>query len=163
MNQNEGNVKRYSLLRGVGPDYLGDGECIRPEGSSKRKRLNLIPYDRRLKYLARDLRRESTLGEVLLWRALKSKRLHGYSFKRQKPLLSYIVDFYSRDLKLVIEVDGSYHKRFDVSRKDFEKEVALRSYGLTVIRFTEKQVRFQMMQVLAVLEHYIRCHEEKYV
>jgi very-short-patch-repair endonuclease len=154
-------MERYPLSRGVDPESSGDGECNAQRIKANRKRLDIIPYDRSLKSLARAHRNESTLGEVLLWRALKSKRFHGYSFKRQKPLLKYIVDFYSKDLKLVIEVDGSYHKRLDVSRKDFEKKVALKSYGLTVMRFTEKQVRFEMMQVLAALDHYIHCYEDR--
>jgi len=67
----------------------------------------IIPYNPNLKELARKLRNDSTLGEVLLWNEIKSKKLYGYDFQRQKPLLNYIADFYCYELALVIEIDGS--------------------------------------------------------
>lgn len=65
----------------------------------------IIPYQPYLKELARTLRNASSLGEVLLWKELRSKKMHGFDFHRQKPLLNYIVDFYCYELDLVIEVD----------------------------------------------------------
>jgi very-short-patch-repair endonuclease len=53
----------------------------------------IIPYQPYLKELARKLRNDSTLGEVLLWNEIKNKQFHGYDFHRQKPLLNYIADF----------------------------------------------------------------------
>jgi very-short-patch-repair endonuclease len=47
-----------------------------------------------------------TLSEVLLWNELKSKQVLGYDFDRQRPIDNYIVDFYCKDLQLVIEIDG---------------------------------------------------------
>ncbi|GEO06149.1 hypothetical protein AAE02nite_38130 [Adhaeribacter aerolatus] len=56
----------------------------------------IIPYQPHLKQLARQLRNNSTLAEVLLWNELKGKKLNGYDFDRQKPLDAYIVDFYCK-------------------------------------------------------------------
>ncbi|MBT6416907.1 MAG: DUF559 domain-containing protein, partial [Candidatus Marinimicrobia bacterium] len=57
-----------------------------------------IYYNPKLKQLARNLRNNSTLAEVLLWNELKQKRMRGYQFYRQKPILDYIVDFYCSKL-----------------------------------------------------------------
>jgi len=65
-------------------------------------------YNQQLTTLSRELRKNSTLDEVLLWKELKNKKT-GYPFMRQKPILSYIVDFYCAPLRLAIEIDGSTH------------------------------------------------------
>ena len=69
----------------------------------------IIPYDPKLKQLARELRNKSTLAEVLLWKHLKGKQIQGYDFHRQKPLDQYIVDFFCSELMLAIEIDGDSH------------------------------------------------------
>jgi hypothetical protein len=56
--------------------------------------------------LAKQLRQNSTLSEVLLWNQLKNKQLFGLDFDRQNPLGSYIVDFYCKKLMLTIKIDG---------------------------------------------------------
>jgi very-short-patch-repair endonuclease len=68
-----------------------------------------LPYNKNLKQFSRNLRNNSTLGEVLLWNELKAGKMYGYKFNRQKPLGNYIVDFYCKSLALVIEVDGESH------------------------------------------------------
>lgn len=61
-----------------------------------------VQYNPRLKQTARALRKNMTLGEILLWKELKGKKLLDYDFHRQKPIDEYIVDFYCPQLKLVI-------------------------------------------------------------
>ena len=68
-----------------------------------------IYYNPKLKNLARTLRNNSTLSEVLLWNHLKGKQMKGYDFHRQKPLDNYIVDFFCPKLRLIIEIDGESH------------------------------------------------------
>ncbi len=68
----------------------------------------IIPYNPKLKSLARQLRKNSTLAEVLMWKNIKQKVL-GVQFHRQVPMLNYIVDFYCHEISLVIEIDGSSH------------------------------------------------------
>ena len=68
-----------------------------------------ICYNPKLKNLARTLRNNSTLSEVLLWNHLKGKQMKGYDFHRQKPLDNYIVDFFCPKLRLIIEIDGESH------------------------------------------------------
>jgi hypothetical protein len=45
----------------------------------------IIGYEGYLKELARKLRQNMTLGEVLLWQRLKRKQMRGYDFDRQRP------------------------------------------------------------------------------
>jgi very-short-patch-repair endonuclease len=68
-----------------------------------------ITYNTTLKEKARQLRNNSTLSEVLLWKNLRRGQMHGYDFHRQKPILEYIVDLFCNKLELAIEIDGSSH------------------------------------------------------
>jgi len=102
-----------------------------------------INYQGELKQYSRDLGQNSTLGEVLLWEHLRRKQMRGYQFNRQKPLKNFIVDFYCRHLNLIIEIDGSSHMHERVQAKDFNREKVLREFGLSVLRFSETEVRNQ--------------------
>jgi len=115
----------------------------------------IIPYNKNLKPLARKLRNDSTLGEVLLWNELKNGQLFDFDFHRQKPLLNYIVDLYCYELELVIEIDGIYHSWEEQDVRDVVRESALSAYGLTILRFTESEVRKDMTNVLRAIEKYI--------
>ena len=119
------------------------------------KKRKIIPYNPRLKELARNLRNNSTQSEIKLWKELKGKQMKGFDFHRQKPLLNYIVDFYCYELLLVIELDGLSHNDESVQIKDTLKENALKQLGLTVIRFQDSEVMNDMDNVLRVIEHYI--------
>jgi len=118
-------------------------------------RRKIIPYNPKLKELARKLRKDSTFGEVLLWTKLKNKQFYGFDFHRQKPLLNYIVDFYCQELELIIEIDGIYHTWEETDSKDAVRDAELNQYGLTVIRFFEHEVRKDMINVMRALETYL--------
>jgi very-short-patch-repair endonuclease len=113
-----------------------------------------IYYNPKLTPLARELRKNSTLGEVLLWEQLKGRRMHDYQFMRQKPIGDYIVDFFCNKLKLIIEIDGKASHRFKLT-EDAERERWLKDLGLAVLRFEEKEVRKDMKGVLHTIEHWI--------
>ena len=115
----------------------------------------IIPYNSYLKDLAKKLRNDSTLGEILLWKELNNKQMHCYDFHRQKPLLNYIVDFYCYELNLVIEVDGQYHNHEEQDRADLLRDKELEKYDLTILRFTEQEVRKDMINVLRTIEQHI--------
>jgi very-short-patch-repair endonuclease len=124
-------------------------------------RRNIIPYSPHLKELARKLRNDSTLGEVLLWNELKNKQMYGYDFHRQKPLLNYIVDLYCYELELVIEIDGLYHNYEEKYNADVLRDGELEKYNLTVMRFTEQEVRKDMVNVLKAIEGHVLEYEAK--
>lgn len=114
----------------------------------------IIPYNPKLKELARELRNDSTLGEVLLWNEIKGKAF-GFDFHRQKPLLNYIVDFYCSELNLVVEIDGRYHSHKEKFEADVIRGQELAKYNLTTLRFTETEVKNDMANVLRTIEQYI--------
>lgn len=74
-----------------------------------RKRREIIPYNPKLKELARQLRNNSTRSEIILWQHLKGKQMMGYDFHRQKPIDNFILDFFCYELMLGIELDGYTH------------------------------------------------------
>jgi very-short-patch-repair endonuclease len=121
----------------------------------------IIPYNPNLKLLARKLRNDSTLGEILLWNELKNKQCYGYDFHRQKPLLNYIADFYCYELDLVIEIDGRYHGDEEKYELDLVRETELETYDLTIMRFAEMEVRKDMVNVLRTIEGYILDFEKR--
>jgi very-short-patch-repair endonuclease len=112
-----------------------------------------ISYNPYLKEKARELRNNSTLGEILLWKKLRGKQFYGFDFHRQKPILNYIVDFYCYKLKLIIEIDGYSHnfKADEDKKRDFE----LTELGFTVLRFSEGEVRNNLDLVLNSLSTFI--------
>jgi len=93
-----------------------------------------IPYNPELTDFAREQRQTESLAEKRMWYdILKGKKLSQYKFTRQKPLLSYIADFYCSEFGLVIEVDGDNHQ--DQKEYDEKRTKELESYGLEVLRF----------------------------
>ncbi len=108
----------------------------------------------RLHVFARNLRNNSTLGEVILWdNVLKNKKFKGFQFNRQFPIDDYIVDFICRRLKLIIEIDGYSHK-FKYNQ-DIIRENKLKNMGYSILRFSEQQVRNDLQNVIRSMENFI--------
>lgn len=83
----------------------------------------------------------------------------GYKFLRQKPIGNYIVDFYCSELKLVIEIDGDTHTE-DTFEKDMIRQKWLESMGMTVLRFSDLEVKKDMDNVVMAIEGWICNYEE---
>jgi very-short-patch-repair endonuclease len=121
------------------------------------KKNTILPYDPALRGVARELRKNGTLGEVLLWRELRAKQVN-CEFHRQVPIGHYVVDFYCHELKLAIEVDGSSHNHEDALDRDGERQRELEQLGVTVLRFTERDVRQEIRGVVdAIAGQVARC------
>lgn len=84
---------------------------------------------------------------------MKKRQLRGYSFLRQRPVGNYIVDFFSKDLKLLIELDGEIHK-FQKS-KDRKREEEIKGYGYSIIRFDNEDILNGLSNVIRTLEIFI--------
>jgi len=97
-----------------------------------------LPYNPGLKNYAREMRNSSTKGEIKFWCELLRSRKSGYQFYRQKPLLTYIVDFYCAALKLVIEIDGTSH--LNKNEYDLKRDKDLGSLGLKVVHYNDMNV-----------------------
>jgi very-short-patch-repair endonuclease len=100
----------------------------------------MIPYNKQLKYLARELRKNMTDAERLLWSKVRKKQLNSYQFYRQKNVGNYIVDFYCPAGKLIIELDGGQHYTKEGMKKDDIRDRYLDSLGFTVLRFSDREV-----------------------
>ena len=120
-----------------------------------KSRRKIIPYNPKLRILARKLRKEMTLSEVLLWNELKQKKMLGYDFDRQKPLDNYIVDFFCKELLLVIEVDGSSHHHEEPYKADLLRQQKLESLGVHFLRFDDREVKKDIHNVLRSIEVWI--------
>ena len=108
-----------------------------------------IYYNQKLKQRSRDLRNNSTLSEVLFWNQIKGKKIKGYQFMRQKPILNYVVDFYCSKLKLVIEIDGDSH--IGKEDKDKYRQLKIESLGIKFLRFSDPDVKKNMSGVILEL------------
>jgi very-short-patch-repair endonuclease len=113
-----------------------------------------IYSNKNLKEYARDLRNNSTLGEIILWkRVLRARKFYGYQFNRQFILGNYIVDFICRKLNLIIEIDGYSHQF--TYQKDINKDKYLKDIGYRVLRFKESEVKHQLDDVVWRLEKFL--------
>jgi|WetSurMetagenome_2_1015567.scaffolds.fasta_scaffold00140_2 ATP-dependent helicase HrpA len=89
---------------------------------------------------ARELRKNSTDAEQLLWGLLKDRQLLDFKFRRQHPLNSYVLDFYCHEAKLAIELDGGQHAEDAQLRHDEKRSAWLKEQGITVLRFWNNEV-----------------------
>ena len=97
-----------------------------------------------------------TKAEACLWKyALSNRQMSGYAFRRQRPMLNYIVDFICLKLKLVIEVDGYTHQLRDNEIKDVKRQGEIESMGFTVLRFKDEEVLNNMNQVRTAIQKQI--------
>lgn len=108
------------------------------------------PYNKKLVHYSKDLRANATPGERLLWKFI-NKNQQGVKFRRQHPLLNYIVDFYCIRLRLAIEIDGSSHDE-DKYEYDQRRQKELESVGVTFLRFTEHETRYNVEDVIQAIE-----------
>ena len=91
-----------------------------------------------LTHLARNLRKNQTDAEQILWHQLRSRRFLNFKFRRQYPVEPYIADFICLELKLIIEIDGSQH--CDQCDKDTERTLFLNQRGFKVVRFWNNEL-----------------------
>jgi very-short-patch-repair endonuclease len=105
---------------------------------------------------AQKLRENATEAEEFLWLALRENQLDGYKFRRQHPLSIYIADFYCHKLKLVIEIDGGYHKTKEQIILDKERTDTIELQGLKVIRFTNEEVLLNLSNVLNKIKEFAK-------
>lgn len=125
-------------------------------------RNKIIPYNKNLKAKARELRKNMTRSEVILWDKIRGKKL-GLQFHRQVPILEYIVDFYCHELLLVIEVDGSSHDTDEAYKYDISRQKAIEEWGVRFLRFRDEAVKQDLGNVMRTLEYWIEEYEKEKV
>ncbi len=111
--------------------------------------MKFLHNDPSLKDKRRDLRKNQTEAEKILWSKLRNKQFYGIKFFRQYSIGKYILDFYSPILKLAIELDGGQHNQSENKRYDQIRSEYLKKNGIDLIRFWDNDV---MKDVDTVLE-----------
>ena len=102
---------------------------------------------------ARQLRRDTTDAEALLWGHLRSRQLDGAKFVRQHPIDRYIADFCCRGARLVVELDGGQHAD---NTADEVRTRVIEANGYTIIRFWNHDVLGNIDGVLTEIQSALR-------
>jgi len=108
---------------------------------------------RELVALARQMRKEPTPSEDMMWEALRDRRFRGAKFRRQQIIDRFIVDFFEPSHRLVIEIDGSVHEGRE--EHDAVREQYLKDCGLTVLRFSARDVEERLDAVLKEIARHV--------
>ncbi len=91
--------------------------------------------------------------EIRVWNHLRGNQL-GLKFRRQHSIGPYIVDFYCPAKRLVVEVDGDTHYEPDAVEYDRRRDEFLHNQGLTIMRYTNLEVRENLVGIFdAILEY----------
>jgi len=122
--------------------------------------MNNHHYNQSLRAYAHELRSESvSIAERYIWKQLLSRGKMGTKFKRQRPIDSFIVDFFAQEIGLIIEIDGNSH--YHKPGYDEMRQSRLEGLGFTFLRFTEGEVMLDLQGVGTRIEHAVRCLKEK--
>jgi len=95
----------------------------------------------------RDLRKNQTKAEEILWFELRNNKL-GAKFKRQHSIGGYIIDFYCQKYKLIVELDGEVHNTKEAKEYDAVRDKFFNELGYKVVRFKNEEVEKDVEKVL---------------
>ncbi|MFQ5638388.1 MAG: endonuclease domain-containing protein [bacterium] len=114
-----------------------------------------------IKQTVRNLRKNQTKSETIIWQAVRNRNLNGKKFLRQHPIRFemdggkrfFVADFYCHEKKLVVEIDGKIHLR----QKDYDelRTQIINALGMKVIRFRNEEVEENLEQVLERLRQHL--------
>ncbi|WP_460950124.1 endonuclease domain-containing protein [Spirosoma daeguense] len=105
-----------------------------------------------LKPIRQSLRNDATEAEKQLWQSLKGSQLAGRKFRRQHSVGYFILDFYCPSEQLTIELDGHIHDTSEVKIYDSERQKAIETLGIKILRFRNDDVFQRIDYVLKVIE-----------
>jgi very-short-patch-repair endonuclease len=90
------------------------------------------------KRFARQLRKDETKAEKLVWETIRNRKFRGFKFRRQHVVQGFVLDFYCQEVKLGIEIDGAVHYK----RKDYDRlrQDIIESKGINVIRIKNRDI-----------------------
>jgi very-short-patch-repair endonuclease len=110
---------------------------------------------------ARELRRVLTDSEILLWEEIRNRKLSGYKFLRQHPIIYkadykglnyFVADFYCAEKKALIELDGPIHE----TTEDYDKfrDEELSDLGMKILRIKNEELK-NMKKILQIIKSYL--------
>ena len=103
----------------------------------------------------RELRKNMTKAEVLLWLELKNKKL-GVRFLRQFSIKAFVVDFYCPEIKLALEIDGATHITREEIKYDKQRQEYIESLSIKFLRFDNIEIYYDMFNVLEKIKAKIK-------
>lgn len=106
------------------------------------------------------LRKQLTAAEATLWNALRGSQLEGRKFIRQHSIGNYIADFYCKEERLIIELDGHGHFTTGGQQYDSERDEWLTSLEYTVLRFENKLVFSNLEGVLLDIARHFKSQKK---
>ena len=95
----------------------------------------------------RELRRESSVPERLIWSKLRAAHF-GVKFRRQHPVGPYIADFYCHAFKLGVEIDGMTHASVAAPEHDRRRDAWMRAQGYRILRIPVADISKSLSDVL---------------
>jgi type I site-specific restriction endonuclease len=152
---NDQQRKRVNdLISSLSLEGEGWGEGEKREGAFEVRE----PVPEYLINNARELRKNQTDAESLLWQMLRNRQIEDAKFRRQHPIEPYILDFYCHEKKLAIELDGGQHNTNEGKEKDQKRTEFLKSQGIRVLRFWNNDVLQNTESVLEVIYNQLLPH-----
>jgi len=110
----------------------------------------------------RKLRKNQTRSETVFWKVVKGRKFAGFKFRRQHPIGRYIVDFFCKELPLIVEIDWPIHKETEQRIYDKFREDDLAHLWYNLIRFTNKNIVSSIesikFAILYIEQHLINAH-----
>ncbi|MCT7959238.1 DUF559 domain-containing protein [Laspinema sp. D1] len=103
---------------------------------------------KRMTEIARQLRKQQTPSEKILWQAIRGKKLDDRKFRRQQPIGAFVVDFFCAAERLIVEVDGAVHNDPEQKALDTERQFLLESLGLRFVRLSATEVETDLSTCL---------------
>ena len=138
--ENAPSVQHAEVSCARAPLHFGEGQGVRTVETG-------LP--RELLMHARELRKNLTVAEELLWQILRNRKLNNWKFRRQHPInKSYILDFYCAETKVAIELDGANHAQKDQKEYDDNRSAVLKELGIRVVRFSNEEALNDIKNVL---------------
>ena len=109
----------------------------------------------------RELRRNMTNTEIMIWSKLRRKQVCGYKFRRQYGVGSYIIDFYCSKIKLAVEIDGDTHFQEGIEAYDQQRQAFIEGFGIRFLRFTNRDIYENLDGVLETIRRVMKQMSEQ--
>lgn len=109
----------------------------------------------------RQLRKNQTFCEKIVWLYLRDRKTLGYKFRRQYSIDQFVIDFYCPELKLAVEIDGSVHDNPDQKEYDANRQEYLERFGITFCRITNDELMGNANMAFKNIESAISLLENK--
>jgi very-short-patch-repair endonuclease len=108
--------------------------------------------------LARELPKQQTSAEDLLWHLLRDRQLLGFKFRRKHQLGDYVTDFFCREPGLIIECDGEIHDRNEACHHDQNRDAYMINPGLRMFRISNERILNDTQNVRLELQQHLPSH-----